>query len=148
MVLGTHVHPFAVPLLLVKLAGNYHLMINSLSILGAKWKVLKFAKEDASILESFTDGLLFLTTSEEFEIIPWYTYDIDLIATMLYNYHSDYIDCSILASAYVNSDIFITEEKSTMKELAEKIPSSYEIYRRVLKLFHETVSDYGFFVSF
>ncbi|MHA1721995.1 MAG: hypothetical protein ACTSXW_02860 [Candidatus Baldrarchaeia archaeon] len=115
---------------IISLAKNFKPMLNSLSILEAKWKTLKFAKKEPSILESFSEGLLFLTRGEVFEIIPFYTYEADLIATTLYKYHKDYIDCSILASAYINADIFITEEKNKMQKLLEQIPPNYNTYRK------------------
>jgi len=115
---------------IISLAKNFKLMLNSLSILEAKWKILKLAKKEPSILESFSEGLLFLTRGEVFEIIPFYTYEVDLIATTLYKYHKDYIDCSILASAYINADTFITEEKNKMQELLEQISPNYNTYRK------------------
>ena len=115
---------------IISLAKNFKLMLNSLSILEAKWKILKLAKKESSVLESFSEGLLFLTKGEVFEIIPFYTYEVDLIATTLYKYHKDYIDCSILASAYINADTFITEEKNKMQELLEQISPNYNTYRK------------------
>ena len=115
---------------IIFLAKNFKLMLNSLSILEAKWKILKLAKKEPSILESFSEGLLFLTKGEVFEIIPFYTYEVDLIATTLHKYHKDYIDCSILASAYINADTFITEEKNKMQKLLEQIPPNYDTYRK------------------
>jgi len=110
---------------------KYNLLINSLSILEAKWKVLKLAKKHPNIIESFSEGLLFLTHREIFRIIPFYEYDVDLIATELLKFHSDYFDCSILASAIINADIFITEEKERMHTLLSKLSSDYLIYRKM-----------------
>ena len=52
------------------LAKRYQLMINSLSILEAKWKVLKLAKKNPNLLDSFSEGLLFLEYRKIFKIIP------------------------------------------------------------------------------
>jgi len=115
---------------LLELANKYKLVINSLSLLKAKWKALKLAKKNPKILDTYAEGLLFIMYGGIFEIIPFYMPEIDEIATHLYKYHKDYIDCSILASAFVMADIFVTEEVKNMKNLVTNIPSSQHIYRR------------------
>jgi len=56
--------------------------------------------------------------------------EIDEITTYLYKYHRDYIDCSILASAFVMADTFVIKEVKDMKNLVTNIPSSQHIYRK------------------
>jgi len=116
---------------IISMAKRYHLLINSLSILEAKWKVLKLAKKKPDLIDSFSEGLLFLEHRKIFKIIPFYEYDVDLIATELHHFHNDYFDCSILASAFVHADIFATEEKKNMQNLIRKLPPDYLIYRKV-----------------
>ena len=107
-----------------------NLYINSLSILEAKWKVLKLAKKVPSLLEFFSEGLFYLTHGSKFEIIPFYSYEVDYIATELHKFHKDYIDCSILSSAIINSEIFITEEKDNMVKLLRNLSPDLYIYRK------------------
>lgn len=82
------------------------------------------------ILEEFKVGLNLVTRAKAFRIIPFYSPDIDTVATFLHRHHKDYVDCSILASAYVEASIFVTLEKKKMKELAELIPPELSIYRK------------------
>jgi len=115
---------------LLELEKNSQLLINSLSILEAKWKILKLAKKTPDIIDSFQEGLLFIEKRKIFHIVNFHEYSIDVIATELNRFHKDYIDCSILASAYIYADIFITEEKENMKKLIEKLPHEHTIHRK------------------
>jgi len=62
---------------------------------------------------------------------------VDLIATELYRFHKDYIGYSISASAFINADTYVTEEKKKMSELIGKLPIEFAIFRKVSSGVHD-----------
>lgn len=107
------------------------LLVNSLSILEAKWIVLKLSKRSPGILDSFKSGLEFIVMGKGFSVIPFHLPEIDFVATGVYLHHRDYIDCSILASAHVEADVLATLEAGRMRELAELLHYKYPEYRKL-----------------
>lgn len=127
---------------LLHLSKEAELLVNSLSILEAKWIILRISKKRQDVLEEFKKGLNLVTRGETLRIVPFYSPEIDTVATFVYRHHRDYIDCSILASAYVEADIFVTMEKKKMKELAELIYPELSAYRQASsKLIVATLSE-------
>jgi len=105
---------------------NYNIVINSLSLLEAKWKVLKIARKLKIADDFFREGLIALIHRENVRIINFYLPELDELAMRLYSIHKDYFDCSIMAAALYFADVFLTED-STLIELQEKV-----IYPNVL----------------
>lgn len=116
---------------LISLAQDSKLFINSLSLLEAKWKVLKLAKRVPELTESYLEGLFFILNRRVIEVVNFYEYEVESIATALNRFHGDYFDCSILASAYVYADIFVTEEKERMHDLISNLPTESSLFRKV-----------------
>ena len=116
---------------LLRLSRKFTLLINSLSILEAKWIILKLSRRKPEVLESFRDGLNLVVRGGEFRVVPFYLPEIDAVATDIYVHHRDYIDCSILASAYVEADLLVTLETKKMKDLASLFRPDYSSYRKL-----------------
>ncbi|MHA1607367.1 MAG: PIN domain-containing protein [Candidatus Freyarchaeota archaeon] len=131
---------------LLSLSRKADLLVNSLSVLEAKWIILKLSRKEPDLLKAFGDGLNLLVRGKQFEIIPFYLPEVDAVATAIYNYHRDYIDCSILASAYVEANTLVTLEKKKMEELAGLIHPELSVYRKIsskltVATLSETVKD-------
>ena len=105
---------------LLTIIENFNPSINSLSLLEIKWKILHFSKKNKLLLERYHNVLQFVTLSGKFKIVHFYDFRIDHIATKLYEFHNDYIDCSILAAALENADILLTED-TKIKQLGQII---------------------------
>jgi len=102
---------------------NYRILINSLSILEAKWKAIKLEKQHPDIRNYFYEGLIALNNWTNTKIISFYRPEIDHLATNFYSLHNDYFDCSILATAIYFADFFLTED-SILLDLVNQISIS------------------------
>ena len=108
--------------MLQKIIDEFYPMINSLSLLEVKWKILHFSKKNKRILDRYSKVLKFITLTNKFKIVPFYEPAVDELATKLYELHNDYIDCSILAAAITTADVLLTEDsiisnlEKTLKE--------------------------------
>ena len=91
------------------------IVISEISLFELSTKGNKYIQKSIIKPTDLTDGLNTIVNEIQLSRIPIHYSEIQLLAFRIGKLHEDFIDCLILATAYYNSDIFLTLDDELLK---------------------------------
>ncbi len=110
-----------------------NIVISDISLFELSAKGNKYVQQSIIAPTDLTNGLNTIVNEVQLSRIPIHYSEIQLLAFKIGKLHKDFIDCLILATAYYNSDIFLTLDDELLN-LEDKFRKELDIEK--LQIIH------------